>query len=135
MYKTIKVDEPTHLALKVGASNRGISIKEHLSIMANNLVNGIIFDVESHSTDWLESVKEDIEIELEKRNTTVKHDNFRFVKADDKNKRDVCAVCKHLVDEDVDNYFSCYKIGNKNSLSLFDVKETTCNHFEKQKTN
>lgn len=70
MYKTIKVDEPTHLALRVGAANRGISIKEHLSKMANNLINGGIFDVESHNTDWLKAVKEDIEIELKKRKCT-----------------------------------------------------------------
>ena len=67
MYKSIKVDEATHLALKVGAFNRGITIKEHISIMANNLVNGEIFDVEAHHTDWLEAVRDDIEIELEKR--------------------------------------------------------------------
>lgn len=67
MYKTIKVDEPTHLALRVGAANRGISIKEHLARMANNLVNGNIFDVEAHNTDWLKAVKDDIEMELKKR--------------------------------------------------------------------
>lgn len=67
MCKTIKVDKATHLALKVGASNRGISIKEHLSKMANNLIDGEIFDVNSHSTEWLEAVKSDIEIELKKR--------------------------------------------------------------------
>ena len=67
MYKSIKVDKATHLALKVGACNRGITIKEHISEIAKSLVNGIIFDVEAHSTEWLEAVRDDIEIELEKR--------------------------------------------------------------------
>ncbi len=67
MYKSIKVDEATHLALKVGAFNRGITTKEHISEMAKSLVNGIIFDVEAHDTEWLEAVRDDIEIELEKR--------------------------------------------------------------------
>lgn len=67
MYKSIKVDEATHLALKVGAFNRNITIKEHIARMANNLINGEIFDVEVHSTEWLEAVRDDIEIEIEKR--------------------------------------------------------------------
>lgn len=67
MYKSIKVDKATHLALKVGALNRGITIKEHISRMANNLINGEIFDVEAHATEWLEAVRDDIKIELEKR--------------------------------------------------------------------
>ena len=67
MYKTIKVDEATHRALKEGAFGRDITIKEHISEIAKSLVNGIIFDVEAHSTDWLEAVKNDIEIELKKR--------------------------------------------------------------------
>lgn len=67
MYKSIKVDKATHLALKVGAFNRGITIKEHIARMSNNLINGEIFDVEAHSTEWLEAVRDDIEIELEKR--------------------------------------------------------------------
>ena len=67
MYKSIKVDKATHLALRVGAFNRNITIKEHIARMAGNLVNGEIFDVEAHGTDWLEAVKNDIEIELEKR--------------------------------------------------------------------
>lgn len=67
MYKSIKVDEATHLALKVGAFNRNITIKEHIARMANNLINGEIFDSEAHSTDWLEAVKKDIELELKKR--------------------------------------------------------------------
>lgn len=67
MYKSIKVDEATHRALKEGAFNRDITIKEHISEIAKNLVNGIIFDVEAHDTEWLEAVRNDIEIELEKR--------------------------------------------------------------------
>ena len=67
MYKSIKVDEATHRALKEGAFNRDITIKEHISEIAKNLVNGIIFDVEAHDTEWLEAVRDDIEIELEKR--------------------------------------------------------------------
>ena len=67
MYKSIKVDEATHRALKQGAFNRDITIKEHISEIAKNLVNGIIFDVEAHDTEWLEAVRDDIEIELEKR--------------------------------------------------------------------
>ena len=67
MYKTIKVDEATHGALKRGAFNREITIKEHISEIAKSLVNGIIFDVESHDVEWLEAVRDDIEIELEKR--------------------------------------------------------------------
>ena len=67
MYKSIKVDEATHKALKQGALNRGITIKEHIARMANNLINGEIFDVEAHDTEWLEAVRDDIEIELKKR--------------------------------------------------------------------
>ena len=67
MYKTIKVDEATHRALKQGAFNREITIKEHISEMSKSLVNGIIFDVEAHDVEWLEAVRDDIEIELEKR--------------------------------------------------------------------
>lgn len=67
MYKSIKVDEATHRALKKGAFGRGITVKEHISEIAKNLVNGIIFDVEAHDTEWLEAVRDDIEIELEKR--------------------------------------------------------------------
>lgn len=137
MYKTIKVDEPTHLALKIGASNRGISIKEHLSKMANDLVNGMIFDVESHTSEWLEAVKEDIEIELEKRNTSVEQDNFRYIEMafppDRTKEYNTCSVCKNLVDDGVDDYFSCYKIGNINSLSVTQVGSSTCNHFKRMK--
>ena len=67
MYKSIKVDEATHLALRVGAFNKNITIKEHIARMANNLINGEIFDVEAHRTEWLEAVRDDIKIELEKR--------------------------------------------------------------------
>ena len=60
MYKSIKVDKATHLALKVGAFNRGITIKEHIAKISNDLVNGEIFDVEAHDTEWLEAVRDDI---------------------------------------------------------------------------
>ena len=67
MYKSIKVDEATHRALKQGAFNRDITIKEHISEMAKSLVNGVVFDVEAHDVEMLEAVRDDIEIELEKR--------------------------------------------------------------------
>ena len=67
MDKMVKVSKETHLALKVGASNRGISMKEHLAKLSNDNIEGIIFDVNSHSTDWLESVRDDIVEELERR--------------------------------------------------------------------
>ncbi len=67
MYKSIKVDEATHRALKEGAWNRGITIKEHISEIAKSLVYGVVFDVEAHDTESLEAVRDDIEIELEKR--------------------------------------------------------------------
>lgn len=67
MYKSIKVDEATHKALKQGALNRGITIKEHIAKISKDLVYGEIFDVEAHDTEWLEAVRDDIEIELKKR--------------------------------------------------------------------
>ena len=75
MYKSIKVDEATYRALKQGAFNRDITIKEHISEMSKSLVNGVIFDVEAHDVEWLEAVRDDIEIELEKRkNKRIKND-------------------------------------------------------------
>ena len=68
MYKTIKVDHETHLALKIGATNREISIKEHLAKIAKDLKSGMIFDVEAHDSVWLEAVRDDITIELDRRN-------------------------------------------------------------------
>jgi hypothetical protein len=66
-FKMIKVHEATHLALKVGAYTRGISMQDHLAKIAGDLVNGEVFDVESHSTSMLEAVRDDILNELEKR--------------------------------------------------------------------
>lgn len=66
-HKIIKVEEKTHTALKVGASNRGISMKEHLSQIANDLVEGCVFDVGRHNIDMLKAVKADICEELKRR--------------------------------------------------------------------
>ena len=66
-FKMIKVHESTHLALKVGAASRGISLQDHLAKIANDLVDGDIFDAESHSTSMLEYVRDDIVEELNKR--------------------------------------------------------------------
>ena len=63
MYKTIKIDETTHRALKMLAYHNNISIKEYIE----RIVNRKFFDVEAYSTDWLEAVNNDIEIELKKR--------------------------------------------------------------------
>lgn len=63
MYKTIKIDETTHRALKMLAYHNNISIKEYIE----RIVNRKFFDVEACSTDWLEAVNNDIEIELKKR--------------------------------------------------------------------
>lgn len=67
MDKVIKVSKEVHLSLKVGASNRGITMKEHLSNLADKNVNGIVFDVESHDIDTLIAVRDDINEELLQR--------------------------------------------------------------------
>lgn len=66
-HKIIKVDKKTHTALKVGASNRGISMKEHLSQIANNLVEGVVIDVGCHDSEMLKEVMNDIKQELSVR--------------------------------------------------------------------
>lgn len=63
-FKMIKVHTATHLALKIGAFNRGITLQDHLAKIANDLVNGEVFDVDSHSTSMLEAVRDDINNEL-----------------------------------------------------------------------
>lgn len=66
MYKTIKVDAATHLVLKVGASNRGTSIKEHLALIASKNIEPVPFNVGDYDIDTLRAVRDDIEEELSK---------------------------------------------------------------------
>ena len=63
----IKIDEPTHIALKVGAANRGVSMKKHIALIAGLNIEPIPFNVCDYNKDTLEAVRDDIEIELKKR--------------------------------------------------------------------
>lgn len=56
----IKVSKETHLALKVGASNRGISMKEFVKTLADKNIQGVPFDVDEYNFDTLLSVFQDI---------------------------------------------------------------------------
>jgi len=67
MSKMIKIDEQTHIALKVGAANRGISMKKHIALMAELNLEPIPFNVCDYNKDTLEAVRDDIKIELERR--------------------------------------------------------------------
>ena len=49
--KIIKVAQETHLALKVGASNQGVSMREFIADLSDKNVMGIPFDVENYGND------------------------------------------------------------------------------------